>query len=408
MIRGNTHFFERSAVKFGILNVALKNLKRKSFRSVVLVVSIGLLVSILVFGSSFIVSVGSSLERASNRLGADILVVPMGARDYAEEVLLETDVKTFYMDKDLEKEVIKVEGVDEITHQTYLETILGVCCDIPAAKVVAFNQDTDFIVKPWLQKTLGRRLEKGEAILGYGAQENLGLLEVESSTLFGNKFNIVGVLDKTGTGLDNAIFVSEENVNDIVEMGKSPLQKGQISLIFVKLKEGYDPEQVGRNIENAILMVDVTTRSDIGKDIIATLKDINKVFLITIVLASVLSVFLTWTIFTAIVNERFREVGIMRAIGARGSHIVWMFVLEVFMLGISGSVFGIVMGNYLSITLSKIFALLRDLGASLTLVERIEISLLGLAVGVAICIVGALSSIIRIKKLEPLTALKEI
>lgn len=395
-------------MKFGIFNVALKNLKRKSFRSIVLVISIGLLVSILVFGSSFIVSVGASLERASNRLGADILVVPMGAREYAEEVLLETNVKTFYMDKDIEKEVIKVEGVDEITHQTYLETILGVCCDIPAAKVVAFNQDTDFIVKPWLQKALGRKLEKGEAILGYQAQENLGLLDVESSVLFGTKFNIVGVLEKTGTGLDNAIFVTEENVKDIVEKGESPLQKGEISLIFVKLKEGYDPEQVGRKIENAILKVDVTTRSDIGKDIISTLKDINKVFLITIILASVLSVFLTWTIFTAIVNERFREVGIMRAIGARGSHIVWMFVFEVFMLGVSGSVFGIVVGNYLSLTLSKIFTLLRDVAASLTLVERIEISLLGLAVGVGICIVGALSSIIRIKKLEPLTALKEI
>lgn len=395
-------------MKFGIFSVALKNLKRKSFRSAVLVISIGLLVSILVFGSSFIMSVGSSLERASDRLGADILVVPMGARDFAEEVLLETKVKTFYMDRNLIERVKKVEGVKEVTDQTYLETILGVCCDIPPAKVVAFNQDSDFIVRPWLQKALGRRLKRGEAILGYEAQENLGLLDVESSVLFGTKFNIVGVLEKTGTGLDNAIFVTKENVNEMIEKGQSPLKKGQISLIFVKLEEGYDPEKVGRNIENEIVEVDVTTRSDIGKDIIATLKDINKVFLITIVLASVLSVFLTWTIFTAIVNERFREVGIMRAIGARGSHIVWMFVLEVFMLGITGSMVGIVIGNYLSLTLSRIFTLLRDMAATLTLVERVEVSLLGLAVGVGICVVGAMSSIIRIKKLEPLTALKEV
>ncbi len=393
---------------FGIFSVALKNLKRKSFRSAVLVVSIGLLVSILVFGSSFILSVGASLERASNRLGADILVVPMGARDFAEEVLLETKVKTFYMDRGVIEKVKEVEGIQEITYQTYLETILGVCCDIPAAKVVAFDQNSDFIVKPWLNKILKRKLNKGEAILGYEAQENLGLLDVESSVLFGNKFDIVGVLEKTGTGLDHAIFISEENLDDIVDKGSSLLKKGQISLIFTKVEEGYDPYKVGRNLENKILEVDVTTRSDMGKKIISTLKDINKVFLITIVLASVLSVFLTWTIFTAIVNERFREVGIMRAIGARGSHIVWMFVLEVFMLGLMGSVVGIIAGNYLSLTLSRIFTLLRDMAATLTLVERIEVSLLGLAVGVGICIIGAISSILRIKKLEPLSALKEV
>jgi putative ABC transport system permease protein len=395
-------------VNFGLFSVAVKNLKRKSFRSVVLVISIGLLVSILVFGASFIKSVEASLERASDRLGADVLVVPMGARDYAEEVLLETKVKTFYMDKGIIDEVRKVEGVGDLTYQTYLETILGVCCDIPAAKVVAFDQESDFIVKPWLDKVLGRSLKKGEAILGYGAQENMGLLDVDSSVLFGNKFKIVGVLEKTGTGLDNAIFVTEENINDIIEKGKSALKKGEISLIFVKVKDGYDPYKVGRKIENAILKVDVTTRSDIGKDIISNLKDINKVFLMTIVLASVLSIFLTWTIFTAIVNERFREVGIMRAIGAKGSHIVAMFIIEVFMLGLMGSVVGIAFGNYLSITLSRVFALLRVMAATMTLTERIEVSLLGLAVGVGICILGALSSIIKIKRLEPLTALKEV
>jgi putative ABC transport system permease protein len=395
-------------MKFNLFIVALKNLRRKSFRTAVLIVSIGLLVSILVFGSSFIISVSSSLQRASDRLGADLLVVPMGARDYAAEVLLETKTKAFYMDKGVLEKVKNVEGVKEVTYQTYLTTILGVCCDIASAKVVAFDQDSDFIVKPWLRKAIGRDLKKGEAIIGYEAYENYGLLDVERSVLFGNEFEYVGVLEKTGTGLDNAIFVSEENIPDILEKGKSLLKTGQISLIFVNVKDGYEPEEVGRKIEGEILEVDTTTRSDMGKKIISTLADINKVFLITIVLASVLSTFLTWTIFSAIVNERFREVGIMRAIGAKGSHIMTMFVIEVFVLGLLGSIVGIALGTYMSLTLSKIFTLLRDMAATLTLAERVEVSLLGLLVGIGICIVGSLSSIVRIKRLEPLTALKEI
>jgi putative ABC transport system permease protein len=385
-------------MKFTLFSVAVKNLRRKSFRTAVLILSIGLLVSILVFGASFIVSVSSSLERASNRLGADLLVVPVGARDYAEEMLLETKVKVFYMEKDILGRVTAVEGVEQATHQVYLQSILGLCCDIPAAKIVAFDQDSDFIVKPWLTKVLNRRLEKGEAIIGAEAYENLGLLDVQSSVLFNKKYNFVGVLDKTGTGLDNAIFISEENIDDILELGSASLRPDQISLIFTKLEPGYDPEEVGRRIEGSILEVDVIERSDMGKRIVSTLTDINRVFMITIILA---------TLFSAIANERLREIGIMRAIGARGSHIVWMFVAEVTLLGVLGSLVGIALGTYLSVSLASFFTLIREMSATMTLFERFEVSLIGLLAGSAICLVGALSSIMRFKRLEPLKALKE-
>jgi putative ABC transport system permease protein len=394
-------------VKFTLFSVAVKNLRRKSFRTAVLILSIGLLVSILVFGASFIISVSSSLERASNRLGADLLVVPVGARDYAEEMLLETKVKVFYMDKDILGRVSAVEGVEQATHQVYLQSILGLCCDIPAAKIVAFDQDSDFIVKPWLTKVLNRRLEKGEAIIGAEAYENLGLLDVQSSVLFNKKYDFVGVLDKTGTGLDNAIFISEENIDDVLELGSAYLRPDQISLIFTKLEPGYDPVETGRRIEGAILEVDVIERSDMGKRIVSTLTDINRVFMITIILATLLSAFLAWSVFSAIANERLREIGIMRAIGARGSHIVWMFVAEVTLLGVLGSLVGIALGTYLSVSLASFFTLIREMSATMTLFERFEVGFIGLLVGSAICLVGALSSIMRFRRLEPLKALKE-
>ncbi|MBI4823878.1 MAG: ABC transporter permease [Nitrospirae bacterium] len=394
-------------MRFNLFSVAIKNLKRKSFRTVILILSIGLLVSILVFGTSFLLSVSSTLKRASDRLGADLLVVPMGARDYAEEVLLETKAKTFYMDSSMVERVKKVDGIEEVTYQTYLTTILGVCCDIPEVKVVAFNQETDFIVTPWLKKAIGRKLEKGEAIIGWEADRNLGLLDMEGSVLFGTKFKFVGVLEKTGTGLDNAIFISDENINEVIEKGKSGIKPCEISLIFTKVREGFDPVKVGRKVEGEIVEVDVIERSDMGKRIISTLKDINRVFLLTIILASLLSTFLAWAIFSAIVNERFREVGIMRAIGAKGSHIIRMFFIEVIVIGVLGSLIGIALGTYLSVSLSRVFTILRDVSATLTVFERIEVGILGLAIGTGICMIGAFSSIIRIKRLEPLKALKE-
>jgi len=394
-------------MKYGLLNVAIKNLKRKAFRTGVLVFSIALLVSILVFGASFLVSVSTTLERAVNRLGADVLVVPTGARDYAEEVLLETKTKAFYMDKGIIERVKAVEGVKDITYQTYMTTIFGLCCDIPPATVVSFNQDTDFIVSPWLNKSLGRRLLKQEAIIGYDAYENFGLFDVSSSLLFGVKFSLVGVLEKTGTGLDNAIFMSDESIGEVISRGKAGLKPDTISVIFVKVVDGYDPVQVSRSIEGAIIEVDTIERNDMGKKIITSLKDIKNIFLITIILAFLLSAFLTWTVFSAIVNERSREVGIMKAMGARNSDIVIMFSLEILILGLLGSLLGIVFGTYLSLSLSSFFSLMKDMAATLSMMQRVAIGALGIVAGSGICMIGALSSIIRLKNLEPFSVIKE-
>lgn len=388
--------------------LALKNLKRKVFRTGVLVVSIALLVTIFVFGLSFIISVSSSIKRASDRLGADLLVVPVGARGYAEEVLLETKTKAFYMDRGIVERVKGVEGIETITYQTYLATIQGACCDIPEAMVVAFNQDTDFIVKPWLEKAIGRRLEKNEAIVGYETFLNigLGLMDIDAN-LFGVRFKIVGSLEKSGTGLDNAVFISDENLEEILQKGKAHLKPLQISIIFAKVKKGYDPYEVGRRIEGEIVEVDVTTRSDMGKEIIGTFKDINQIFTITLVIASMLSGFLAWAIFSATANERLREVGIMRSIGAKESHIVRIFLIEATTIGIAGSLIGIGAGIFLSLSLAKGFTLLRNISASLTIIEQIGIFLVAFIVGTAICILGALLPVHRLKKIEPLIAIKE-
>lgn len=395
-------------LEFSFLTVAVKNLRRKAFRTGVLVFSIGLLVTLLIFAFSFTLSVASSLRRSSDRLGADLLIVPVGARGAAEEFLLESREASFYMPASMMERVREVEGVTEVTSQTYLSTISGLCCDVAPTRIVAFNQETDFIVRPWLQRSIGRALEVGEALAGFGTAENLGLglLDVEA-TLFNNKFDIVGVLEETGTGLDNALFMTEESLIKIIESGNSPLRKDLISLIFAKLEKGYDPSYTGRVIEGEIVEIDVVHRSDMGKKFLNILSDINKIFIITVLLASLLTGFLVWAIFSAIANERAREIGIMRAMGAREGHIVLLYTLEVSLLGIIGSLCGVAVGTSVSSWLGRSFTLIRSISADLTPLQQSGIGLVGLLIGYGICVAGALVPVNRIKRMEPLLVIKE-
>jgi putative ABC transport system permease protein len=226
-------------------------------------------------------------------------------------------------------------------------------------------------------------------------------------TIYNSKFRIVGVLDQTGTGLDNALFMDKENLDDIIGSGNSPLRKGQISIIFTKIAGGLDPYQVGKRVEGEIVEVDVVARNDMGKEMLRTLKDINRIFLVSFIMTSILAVFLVWAIFSAIANERAREVGIMRAVGAKQSHIVRLFLLEIVLMGMAGSIAGVVSGTWLSVSLAHGFTLLRNISTDLTLIQRTAIAAAGFAAGTGICLSGALMPVNRLKKLEPLMAIKK-
>jgi len=388
--------------------MAFRNLRRRPLRTGILVAALSLMVAALVFALSFVTRVNSSIKLTSDRLGADLLIVPTGARGGAEDILVENRATSFYMNKSFVDRIKKIEGIDKVSAQTYLVTLTGLCCSVPSSMVVAFNQETDFIVSPWMKDKLGRKLRKGEAIVGSESafNINLGLVEMEAK-LFGSVFSMVGVLDKTGSGLDTAVFISDENIAEIVKNSDADIKPDQISVIFAKLNKGADPYMVMSEIENNIIELDVVMRKDIGKSLITTLGDISKSFYLTMVLSTVLSLFLVWAIFTAIANERAREVGIMRALGAKERHVVKLFLFEVLVLGAIGSIVGIVTGTTLTLIMAQSFSILKNLPVDLTNFTRTVIAFAGLLFGTGICVLGALSPVQRLKKLEPLLVIKQ-
>jgi putative ABC transport system permease protein len=391
-----------------LFSFAFKNIRRKPLRTGILMFAIALLASALVFSLSFVQRVNGSITKSSERLGADLLIVPTNARGAAEEILLENRIKTFYMKRSILDRVRALPGVDKATEQVYLVTVTGICCSVPESMVIAFNQDTDFIIQPWLTEKIQRRLGKGEAVAGSESAFNirLGLVEMDSM-LFGNVFKLIGSLEKTGTGYDTAVFMGMENLPAIIGSGKvKNLQPDDISVILVKVKPGVDPAAVAASVEDNIIEADAMARKDIGKNIISTLKDISRIFTLMVVLASVLSFFLVWAIFTAIANERSKEVGIMRAIGAKESHILKLFFIEVLVIGITGSLIGIFAGMGMSAVFSKSFAIVKQLSTELSIGEQGVIAAISFLGGSVICVLGALAPIHRLKKMEPLMVIK--
>lgn len=388
-----------------ILLIAWKTVSRKMFRNIVLALAVALLVSLLVFALLFNRAVHDDIEAASQKLGAELVLVPVEAVQKAEEFILESKKKDFYMDREILEEVNKFPEVSETTFQIYLQTLESGCCSIVEGQVIAYDPETDFVISPWFEeppKTLG----EGEVYIGSYVYEYLGL--IKTMALFNKEVKVVGDLKETGTGLDHGIFMRVEDLNKISADVTGNYKPGLISIIFIKLKEGTDLDLFTDKIQENFPNVGMMTRGNIGADVRTTLKDITRVFSITILISSALAVLLAWSTFTALANERRREVGILRAIGAHRSHIMKMFLSEAAIISLIGGLIGIGIGNYLIHHLAGNFDLLSKLGAYASVsMLNIGYSVLAMLAGISVCLIGAAIPVVRLASLEPLLAIKE-
>lgn len=383
--------------------IAWKSVSRKLFRNIILMLAVAMLVSLLVFALLFNRAIKENIKEASRKLGADIVLVPIKSVEVAEEFILESTEKTFYMDEFIYDAVRDLPEVEKATYHIYLNTLESECCSIVAGQVVAIDPATDFVVQPWLDTD--RELQAGEAYIGSYVHEYLGM--IDSATLFGRPIKVVGHLRKTGTGLDHGFFIRRQDLDNISTAATGQRQENEISIVFLKLKEGVDLDEAVRKIRSISPNMGLMTRGSIGKDVRATLGDIIRIFTITILIASSLAILLAWSTFTAMTNERKREVGILQAIGATRGHIIKMFLAEAAIIGLWGGVVGVIAGHLLLNYLAADFNLLSRLGGiSVTSPASILLSLLAIILGSGACLLGAVLPIYRLVRLEPLLALK--
>jgi putative ABC transport system permease protein len=322
----------------------------------------------------------------------------------AEEFILESLIKTFYMDEFVFESISDLPEIEKATYHIYLQTLSAGCCSIDEGQVIAFNPETDFVISPWLKEG-PPKLNPSEVYVGSYVYDYLGL--INTASLFGQGVKVVGHLQETGTGLDRGIFMRMDDLKKVTQQTIGDYKDGKISIIFMKVKKGVNPENVVAKIRNINPRLGILTRGSIGSDIRATLNDILKVFSITILISSLLSILLAWSTFTALTNERRREVGILRAIGALRSHIYKLFLTEALIISLLGGLLGVAVGHYLIRYLSSGFQLINRLGAVSTPdAWNLLISMTGIGVGVLVCMIGAAIPISRLARMDPLHAIK--
>ncbi|MBS3125094.1 ABC transporter permease [Candidatus Woesearchaeota archaeon] len=166
----------------------------------------------------------------------------------------------------------------------------------------------------------------------------------------GKTFEVIGLLDKIGAGRDESIMVNEDDMRELLN------EKDKFSAIIVQTNE--KPAEVADRILRVIRKdrrqkegfedVTVSTSEDIIASINTILGVVQAVFIgIAAISLLVGGIGIMNTMYTSVL-ERTREIGIMKAIGARNNAVLAIFLIESGLLGVLGGAIGILIGVVLS------------------------------------------------------------
>ena len=300
--------------------LALKNISGNAFRNSVVSLCALLLSAFALFMTMVIRGAESSLRLTIDRLGADIVVVPEGSEAKIESALLMGVPARFWMPKDDLKKMAAIPGVEVASPQLYLATLTGAsCCSVADMFIIAYDPQTDFTVTPWLNQKIGSGLRLGEVVGGSYIFATEGLQNIK---VYGYLVTLRANLEATGTGLDQTMFLTFDTAYDIARksaaQAKSPLTipADSISAALIKVKPGVNPHDVAVQIIQNVPGVTPIESSDLFQSYRKQMTGLLKSILVILSVTWGLSVVLIGLVFSMAANERRKELGVLRALGA--------------------------------------------------------------------------------------------
>lgn len=394
-----------------IFGLAVKNLRRKFIRTFILLLIVAVVTGTLFGATIFITGMKNALKIGTYRLGADILVVPEKNESQAKTALLTGEPATFYMDREFIDKVKKIEGVKRASSQLFLKSSSFTCCFNVNVFLIAFDPETDFTITPWLEKNLKKTLSDDEIITGREVPVVVG----DTIPFFGTPFRVVGTLEPTGMKFfDQTVFMTMGAAYRMAEDSKTKsmqpisIDKNKISAVLVQVQDTYTPERIAIRIEHEIERVKAIASdeviSTVRKQLIGLLKGILTISAVLWILALLIMGFA----FYMIVNERQREFGLLRAMGAKKKHIFMLISIEAVVIACGGGVIGIISGSLLLFTFKNLIIHSLKLPYLLpSITVLIELVLGAIIFSVMTGFVSSLLPAISASKMEPYEAIRK-
>jgi len=337
--------------------IAVRNIKTRRLRSWLTIIGIVIGIFLVIALISLSSGLKNSMMKQLNALGGDIIFVMPGSSDNPLTAFMGGQVIT----KEDIQAIKKVKGVDIVLPTSQ------------RAELMRFNnvQKSVFLAgMPWeegkdfLTGFQGWSLAEGRWPLPGKRDIVIGSLVAEKKyfgreikegdkvVINGRTFNVVGILNSIGNqGDDSSVFLDMPIYRQVT--GE---RSGDAMVVMVRVEQGADIDQVAGYIEDALEEIRKRKRgqdvydfsvmtsekmSNIAGGIMGAIQ--AAVFLFAGISILVGGIGITNTMFTA-VKERTREIGVLKAVGAKNRDVISIFLIESGIIGLIGGTGGVMFG----------------------------------------------------------------
>jgi putative ABC transport system permease protein len=320
--------------------LAAKNLARRRGRTLLTVLGVAIAVSVLFSLLALNSGYEKELNREVNSLGVHILAVPKGCPYEAASLIIHGGVIPKYLsDLDLDN-VSRIQGVELATpmlmHQFLKKDETG---QSTPHIIYGIRMEEMKKLKPWWT-VQGRFFDDNETnvmLVGrdLADKENLSVGQVLPVGPRKESFTIVGILDRTGDQDDQFHFFPLQEAQRVFS------KEGLITTIAVKVGDVSRIANVSQEMEK-IPDIQVVTMTQVMGTIMNLAGSARSLLLTVIAIALIISAFGIINTLLMSVNERTREFGMMKAIGASGLDIGKIVLAETVFITLAGGIIGTV------------------------------------------------------------------
>lgn len=397
--------------------LAFNSLKRRKLRSWLTI--LGIFIGIAAVVS--LISLGQGLQGYINEqfeaLGKDKIIIqtrgtmgPPGSATSAFSKLTEDDLDA----------IKEVNGVEKVAGLLMKTARIEFGDEIAFQFASGIPQDEQ---KELLEEMQGIKIEEGRGLKegdedkavvgsyypkGKVFSEKVGLRD--KINIEGREFKIIGVLKPIGNPYDDSsIILTQKAMKELYNSGD------ELSMIVAKADKGADVRNVAYAIEDELRdnrneqKGKETFQIQTAEQLLETFSNVFAVIQAVLVGIAAISLLVGGigimnTMYTAIL-ERTKEIGTMKAVGAKNPDILFIFLIESGLLGLVGGAIGIAFGAVIAKAVEHIGAVNLGTGflqASFSLELIAGALLFSFAIGTASGILPA----IQASKLKPADALR--
>jgi putative ABC transport system permease protein len=365
------------------------NLKRRKARLALTVGGIAVGVATLFALLSFSAGIATALERELDSLGAHIIVLPVGCPYSLTLALMQGADTVEYISED---SLAGFRAVDNV--QLAAPVVVGRAKVNGTLAPVYGTDDSTATLKNWDLASFDG------AVVGSKAAADLGLGVGDSITvsLYAPVTTVVRkILPVTGGRDDTFVFLPLADAQRVLAL------QGKLSAVLVLTADVARVSETRATLGH-MMGVQAVPPSEVFDTLVGILDTVRQTMILIAGIAIAVGVFTTMNTMIMSVQERRRDIGLLRALGATRREVFGLFLYESVAVSAAGGLVGLAIGYVATLLLP------RASGLGLEALPQYSLAFVGLCLAVAIAVgsIAAVYPAMLATRIQPIRALREL